>query len=231
MRDWEALVAQRFAGVALEPEEKAEVIAELAAHLEESCEAMRRQGIEEEEAVRRALAEAGDWRALQRRVFAAKGREYLMETRARQLWVPGFLTLILSMVFLAVVRGLGFQPRVVSGGPMTMLFYTPWLLSLPLLGALGAYISIRAGASRRTALLVSAFPALALAGAFLVMSPIGMAIERFTGNDLAFRVVAATLLKDTVGWILLPGVALLVGGVLVSFLLNPRSPSQQSAIG
>jgi hypothetical protein len=36
MRDWKALVEQRLAGLALEPEESAEVIAEVAAHLEDT---------------------------------------------------------------------------------------------------------------------------------------------------------------------------------------------------
>jgi len=35
MPDWNALVEQRLAGLALEPEQRAEVIAEVAAHLED----------------------------------------------------------------------------------------------------------------------------------------------------------------------------------------------------
>jgi hypothetical protein len=36
MRDWEALVDRHLAGLALEPAERVEVIAELAAHLAET---------------------------------------------------------------------------------------------------------------------------------------------------------------------------------------------------
>jgi hypothetical protein len=43
MRDWKALVEERLATLALEPEEKAEVIAEVAAHLEDICEEMFKQ--------------------------------------------------------------------------------------------------------------------------------------------------------------------------------------------
>src|SRR5271168_4255194 len=100
MRDWNALVEQRLAGLALEPKERTEVIAEVAAHLEDTYEEMRRQGMTEEEAVGRALSQEGNWKNLQRKILAAKRREQVMEGRVRQLWIPGFLTLILSMLFL-----------------------------------------------------------------------------------------------------------------------------------
>src|SRR5215813_6044796 len=116
MRDWEALVQEQMAGLALDPEEKAEVIAEVAAHLEDSCDEMRRQGIAEEEAVQRALSQTGDWKALQGQILAAKRMGHLMRTRVRQLWIPGFLTMILSTLLLMVLRKLGFQPRLIGGG-------------------------------------------------------------------------------------------------------------------
>src|SRR5256885_4920337 len=54
--------------------------------------------------------------------------------------------------------------------PRSTLFpYTTLFRSLPFLGALGAYISSRAGGSRGTALLASIFPALALTLTFLLM--------------------------------------------------------------
>jgi len=90
MRDWQTLVEQRLAGLALEPEEKTEVIAELAAHLEDVWEEMLRQGMTEEEAVRRALANAGDWKDLRRKILAVKRKELIMQKRLRQLWIPGF---------------------------------------------------------------------------------------------------------------------------------------------
>jgi hypothetical protein len=137
MRDWKALAEQRLASLALEPEEKAEVIAEVAAHLEEICEEMLKQGLTEEEAVRRALSKVGNWRDLQRKIFAAKRREQPMKKRVWQLWVPGFLTLILSMLFLTVLYRLGLRASLVSSGPNAILLYTPWLAGLPFFGALG----------------------------------------------------------------------------------------------
>src|SRR5262249_41474217 len=215
--------------LALDPEEKAEVIAEVAAHLEDSCEEMRRQGIAEGEAVQRALSQTGDWKVLQGQILAAKRMGHLMRTRVRQLWVPGFLTMILSTLFLMVLRKLGFQPRLIGSGPNAILFYGPWLLSLPLIGALGAYVSSRAGGSRGTVVLASVFPALALIGTFLSMFPIGFAIERIMGNHVDFGVVATALLKDGVDWIVVPGAALLAGGLAVQLLLTRRFPSQRVA--
>ncbi len=231
MRDWQALVEQRLTGLALEPEEKTEVIAEVAAHLEDICEEMLRQGVTEEEAVRRALSKAGDWRDLQRKILGAKRREQIMEKRIRQLWIPGFLTLILSMLFLATFRKFGFQPRIFGSGPSVIFLYMPWLLSLPFLGALGAYISSQAGGSRGSVVFASVFPSLALTFAFLFMFPFGMTIELILGRPVEFSGVAAVLLKDGISWILAPGAALLIGGLLVQLLFSARRSSRDMALG
>lgn len=230
MRDWSVLVGQRLAGLALERQEKDEVIAELAAHLEETCEDSLSRGMAEEEAVQRALSQAGNWRDLRRKILSAKRREQVMEKRIRQLWIPGFLTLILSMLFLATFRKFGFQPRLVGIGPSAVLFYMPWLLSLPFVGALGAYISSRADGSRGTMLLASVFPAIALTFAFLFMFPFSATIELITGRPVDFSHVATVLLKDGIGWIVLPAAALLLGGLLAQLLSSTRSSTRDAAI-
>jgi hypothetical protein len=230
MRDWQTLVEQRIGSLALEPEERTEVIAEVAAHLEDICEEMLRQGMTEEEAVRRSLANAGDWGDLRRKILAVKRKEFIMQKRLRQLWIPGFLTLILSMLFLTALYRLGLRARLVWNRPNAILLYTPWLAGLPLIGALGAYVSARAGGSRGTALFVSVFPALALTFAFLFMFPFSMTIELIAGRPVDFSRVATVLLKDGIGWILVPGVALLAGGLLAQLLINTRSASH-TAIG
>ena len=112
-----------------------------------------------------------------------------------------------------------------------ILFYEPWLASLPFLGALGACLSARRGGSLGTVLLASVFPVLALTSAFLLMFPIGLIIERVIGRPVDFRIVATALLHDGIGWVLFPGVALVAGGFLVHLLLNRRSWSKETAIG
>ena len=229
MADWRKLVRQRLSGLALDAAEKEEVALELAAHLEESYEGFCRQGLPEEEAACRALGQVSDWQELQRRILNAKRRGHPMKKRTQQLWIPGFLTLTLSMIFLTVLQKLGFQPRIAWSGTTAVLLYVPWLLSLPFFGALGAYVSARAGGSRGTVLLASVFPALALTAAFLLMFPIGMTIERITGNHLDFSIVATSLLKNGISWILVPGAAFLVGGLAAHLLFSSRSSSQSTA--
>jgi hypothetical protein len=231
MPDWQELVRRRLSGLPLEATERDEVYAELAAHLEESYAAFRKEGLPEKDAVHLTLAHVADWRDLQRKIFVAKRREHPMKKRVHQLWIPGFLTLTLSTIFLMTLQKLGFQPRIVWSGPTALLLYVPWLLSLPLFGALGAYVSSRAGGSRGTVLLASVFPVLALTGAFLLMFPIGMTIERVTGNHVDFSIVATAILLDGIGWLLIPGAALLLGGLVAHLLVGRRSPSQGAAIG
>jgi hypothetical protein len=109
--------------------------------------------------------------------------------------------------------------------------YTPWLAGLPFFGALGAYISSRAGGSRATVLFVSVFPALALTFAFLFMFPFSLTVQLIRGRPVDFSSVATVLLKDGIGWLLIPGAALLVGGLLAQALLSTRSSSRVTAIG
>lgn len=154
-----------------------------------------------------------------------------MKKRLHQLWIPGFLTFILSTVFLITLQKLGFRPRVIGDGPNGVLFYVPWLASLPFVGALGAYFSSRAGASPATVFLASVFPVLALTAAFLLMFPIDMVVEGVIGNHVDFSIVATDLLKEGIGWLLIPGVALLAGGLLAHLLLSPRSASRETVIG
>jgi hypothetical protein len=229
MPDWQELVRRRLSSLALDAEEKDEVQVELAAHLEESYEVFCKEGLPEEEAVHRTFEQVTDWRDLQRRIFIAKRSEHPMQKRIHQLWIPGFLTMALSIVFLVTLQKLGFNARMVSWRDSDIFFYAPWLVSLPILGALGAYISSRAGGSRGTALLASIFPALALTLTFLLMFPIDLIIEPIIGRQVNFGIVATAILRDGIGWILVPGAALLVGGVLAQLLLSRRLASRRIA--
>src|SRR5713226_4801767 len=230
MPDWRELVRQRLSGLALDAEEKDEVQVELAAHLEESYEVFCKEGLPEREALHRTFEQVADWRDLQRRIFIAKRSVHPMQKRMHQLWIPGFLTMTLSTVFLMTLQKLGFNARMVSWRDSDILFYLPWLLSLPFCGAFGAYISSRAGGSRGTVLLASVFPVLALTAAFLLMFPIGLVVEWIIGSHVDFSDVAPALLKDGIGWLLVPGAALLAGGLLAHLLFSRRSSSQEGAI-
>ncbi len=231
MPNWQELVRQRLSGLALDAAEKDEIHAELAAHLEESYELFCAEGLPQREAVERTLVQVSDWQDLQRKILIVRRRKQPMQKRVHQLWIPGLLTMMLSTIFLIALQKLGFQPRLVGSGPNGILFYAPWLASLPFLGALGAYLSARGGGLLGTALLASVFPALALTAVFLLMFPIDFVVERIIGRPVDFSIVATALLRDGIGWILVPGVALLAGGFLVHLLFNRRSWSKETAVG
>jgi hypothetical protein len=230
MPDWQELVRQGLRGLALEAPEKHEIHAELAAHLEESYELFCQEGLTEREALQRTLEQVADWQDLQRKILIAKRREKPMRKRVQQLWIPGFLTLTLSMIFLITLQKLGFQPRLIGSARNMILFYAPWLAALPFFGALGAYLSARRGGLWGTVLLTSIFPVLALTVAFLLMFPIGLVIERVVGRPVDFGMVATAILRDGIGWVLVPAVALLAGGLLMNLLFNRRPWSKETTV-
>src|SRR6266852_26241 len=178
MRDWEALVDGRLAGLVLEPAERAEVIAELSTHLAETCEEWRRQGLPEEEAVRRTLSEVENWQDLQRRIQIARTKENIMTNRVKQFWLPSLVTMLFTMGLLALIQIFGPNPWMVARksawsliAPVAVI-YLPWLLSLPLVGALGAFLSFRSGGSQRAVFSSIVFPVLHYLVFFLLALPV-----------------------------------------------------------
>lgn len=226
MPDWQELVRRRLSGLALDASEKEEVHAELAAHLEESYGMLCRNGLPEKEAAERTMEQVSDWRDLQAKILIARRGEF-MRKRAQQLWIPGFLTFILSTFFLMTLpKILGAHPRTVESVAGTILFDVPWLAALPFIGALGAYLSSRAGAARAIVLLASVFPVPALAAALILMFPIAMIVDPIIGNHVDFRNVATEILKVGTSWFFVPGAALLTGGLVVSLFFGLRSSQQ-----
>src|SRR6266446_7482579 len=198
MRDWQKLVRRQLSGLALDFTEKEEIHAELAAHLEESYEALCTEGLPEHDAVEKTLAQVSDWKDLQRKIYAARTGKDSMTNRVKQFWLLGLLTFTLSMVLLELVQKFFPQPFILRlDHPPVLLFYMPWLLTLPLAGALGAYLSKRAGGSRRMTLLSSAFPVLPLAAIFLMAIPVGLVLS----HTLSHGIVAAAFLTLGIAWV------------------------------
>jgi hypothetical protein len=240
MRDWQEFVRQRLAGLQLDPGEKEEVHAELAAHLEETYEGLVKEGEAEPAAVQRVLSLAGDWGELRRRIQMARRKGSNMTNRVRQLWLPGFLTLFTSMSLLVLIGFFGPRPPIfhptdaynvsfqLRGWSMiapVAVVYVPWLLILLLIGASGAYLSHRAGASKRVVLLSILFPVLPYSTFFMIGFPLSLILgeKNFTHN-----VMFAAFLVGLVAWVLFPGAALLAGGLPTQLLLSRRLSARDS---
>ena len=233
MRNWEAIVERQLNGLALEPGESAEVIAELAAHLAETCEEFRKQGMTEDEAARRTLSQVEDWQKLSRLIQKARKKENVMTNRVKQFWLPSLLTLFLSMGLLMLIQSLGPNPWIAarrSGWSLiapVAVIYLPWLFLLPLIGALGAYLSNRAGGSQRAMLTSIVFPVLPYFVFFLLALPVTVLFNESLGHNIMFIALFLGLLV----WVVAPGAALLAGGVLARTFLSRRSDARGIAGG
>jgi len=224
MRDWESLVRERLAGGSLGPKELGEVAVELAAHLEEAFEELRRQGLTEEEAAERALSQVRDWQALRRKIERARTKEDVMMDRVKQVWLPGFATLFLSTMLLALTEVCGPKPWNLSWGhPPVELIYIPWLLCLPFVGAVGAYLSYRAGGSGRAIFLATIFSALPFLASIVVVLPVSLIFDHFIAHSIAPMALVLALF----GWVLIPVAALLAGGLPAQLLLMGGSGSRR----
>jgi hypothetical protein len=232
MPDWQNLVRQRLSGLAFDAGERDEVYAELAAHLQETFENLRHQGMPKAAAIQRTLSEVENWQDLRRRIQTAKTKENIMNDRVKQFWFPSLLTLLLTMGLLMLIQIFGPNPWLVtrkSGWSLVApvaVVYLPWLLSLPLVGALGAVLSLRSGGSRRAVFSSIVFPVLPYLVFFLLALPV-MAIF----NDrLAHSVMFGALFVGLFAWVLAPGAALLVGGQLAKIFLS-RRPDARRIVG
>jgi hypothetical protein len=231
MPDWQKLVRRRLSGLALGAAEREDICSELASHLEENCEGLLQRGLPEDEAVRRTLSQVADWQDLQRRVQNARTKESIMTNRVKQFWLPGLLTLVLSMVILALIQIFGPKPLTVawngrSGASLVApvaTVYIPWLLSLPFVGAMGAFLSHRAGGSQRAVFSSIVFPVLPYLTVFLVGFPVALILD----DHVAHNIMLSAFLVALVVWVLVPGAVLLAGGLPVQLFLLRRLASRQ----
>jgi hypothetical protein len=231
MPDWQKLVRRRLSGLVLESVERAGVIAELAAHLEQVFEEWREQGLAEEEAIRRTLSQVEDWQDLRRRIQTSRTKENIMTNRVRQFWFPSLLTLLLSMGLLMLIQFLGPNPWIAarrSGWSLiapAAVVYLPWLFLLPLIGAMGAYLSNRAGGSQRTMFSSIVFPVLPYLVFFLLALPVTAIFNENLGHNIMFLALSLGLLV----WVVAPAAALLTGGLLSKFFVSRRPDTRRVA--
>jgi hypothetical protein len=207
MHDWRNLVQKCLGSMGAAGAQQSEIVAELASYLEDLYENHRAQGVCEPEAIELAFKELADGRRLGRRIRKAK--EDVMNERTKKFWLPALASLAVACALVAVTAQLSYKPNIVllrSHAPT--LVYPLWLLGQPLMGALGAYCSRRAGGNRLTRLTAGLFPSIVM---FVVISIVALAQGLSLGRGEFGRMDFTMLSRALMGVILIPSTAMLIG--------------------
>jgi hypothetical protein len=219
MPDWQQVVRNRLSRLNLDAAEREDICTELASHLEDDYHSALAAGATEELAIRRALRHVHDWHDLKCKIESSRKKELPMNKRVSQFWFPAFLTLLLAMVFLMIIQEIGPKPWISPawGGPPRMapvaVVYFSWLLTLPFIGALGAYLGTRAGARPAAVFSSVAFPVFPYLAFFIIGLPIAAILD----DHVAHNIMLPAFFVGFGAWVLLPAIALLAGGVPVHF--------------
>ena len=138
-----------------------------------------------------------------------------MNYRTKALWLPALATFLGASLSLMLCQLSGIRPRILwFEGHAAVWFYWPWLLTLPIFGAAGAHLSLRAHGPVSARIAAGLSPALIMLTVMLLLLPFGLAIDGFH----FFRLVGFGLLL--IGWVALPALALLLGAA--PFLREPK---------
>jgi hypothetical protein len=207
MPDWQRLVEERLGRLKLSPVCEREVIAELAAHLEERRATALREGRSDSEALAMALEEVPDWTALNADISATRREEDRMSEHTKTIVIPG-MTMLISSAILGMLA-LTLLPPIIWVEPRTpWLGPSLWLFFYLVVGGVGAYWSRRAGGDALARFYAGVFPAalhlwifVAVVVATLVVPPPG------PPQDLSVGALAIAF----AGFVIAPAIALALG--------------------
>ena len=199
MPDWKMEVRESLSALKLTHELREEVIAELASHLEDS------DGASTHGSKVSPLSDA-QWSKLSDAIQRSKREEVVMNQRTKTLWIPGMVSLLGASLFMDLLQWTGVRPRLVwLEGNMAMALYWPWLAALPAFGALGAYLSKRAGGRLHARLAAGLSPVWWLFLLFIAFFPVEMAHQGYRLLGLRYYVLGM------VNWVAIPAFALFAG--------------------
>ena len=201
MPDWNKLVRERLGPSRLTHAQEAEVVMELATHLEELYKEQLALGMSESQALERVLTQDVRWQLLAKNIERVKRKEEMMNSRTKQLWLPGLLSLAASMGWMMILQKVispAQTPWKHAGVPV--LPYLLWAITLPLIGAASGYLAHRAGSSRPARFAAVLFPS-------IVMSPIWLFILAGSHHPVQW----ANFCLGVLFWVVAPGAALLAG--------------------
>ncbi len=134
-----------------------------------------------------------------------------MNYRTKVLWLPAFCTFLLNGLLQALLQFAGLRPHIywLSRG-LCIPFHIPWLLTLPIIGAVGAFWSKRAGGSGSHRILVSLAPMIIWLG---IMLTLFLSLDLVVDRRLPLNLKMESLMTYIVAWMLLPSLALFLGAI------------------
>jgi cation transporter-like permease len=210
MRDWEQLIRDRLDRRNQPAMIEQEVAEELAYHLEDVFEACREKGLSEEESMGRAWAEVNNWPRLARKINEARGGKEMLKDRIMRMWLPGAVSMTLAMGILLTALWVGRLPRMTEISPrISVYIYVAWLLILPVIGAFAAYWSRRAGGSVVNRAAAALFTVATMVAILSTLVYLGLLADHGIKSPRFLNV----FLSSTVGGILIPALALLLGAL------------------
>ena len=134
-----------------------------------------------------------------------------MNTRVRRLWAPVLFTGLISVAVQFVALSMPQLPPWVfftrNGGSIVMA--PLWMVALPFIGALGAWLCLRAGGNTRDRLLTTLGPAWLNGGILTLGVPLSMIIER----HFSLSIKLTAYIVYMIAWCLVPALFLAVGAL------------------
>ncbi len=127
-----------------------------------------------------------------------------VDDRIKRLWLSVAVTWLGTSLSFMVLRRTD-HLELILRRPIPVMFCLPWLATLILVGAAGAYLAQRADAPRKTRLVVATSPALLLGIVMLLLLPWRFA-DRYPWALTFFAI-------DAENWAVVPGLALLLGAL------------------
>ena len=139
-------------------------------------------------------------------------KQNAMNMRVRQLWAPVLSTVLTVSVQFVALRVPQLPPLVFFTRNGVSIVLAPlWMLALPFIGALGAWLSLRAGGNTRDRLLTALGPAWLIGGIMTLGVPLSMIIERPLHFSLSVKLTAYIVYM--IASCLVPAVLLALGAL------------------
>jgi hypothetical protein len=199
--NWEKEIREHLASLDLPPETKDEVIAELASHLED----LEREESRVEDGPQALDLSGIRWRKFGHAIQTAKLEEGGMN-RAKGLWIPMFVNLLLTSALINICGWLGWVNVRVDRVDLMPLVVGPWLLVLPICGATAALLAKRGEGSCATRVMAAVAPSAVWFATLFVLKLIFLC---FPQTFVAIPV--KTLALASVSWFVFPALALFAG--------------------